>query len=111
VAEVRQHFAACKPELLALLKDSRAAVVKSAWAAAFLRLSGLYADNLTGRLWLTTSRCRPTLARAIDEAERAADLAALAYQRGEAHADAFHAEVTRWESLWAEAQSEGRAQR
>jgi hypothetical protein len=78
--------------------------VRAFYSQAFGRLSALYPDSLIGDLWPSIVAQHPSLARAIDVAEQAADLAALGYQSGTAvDSSAFLACLKTWESAWREA--------
>lgn len=101
--EVRETIRAVKPEVLALLHSQRQAEVSAAFAEAFGRISALYPDAMAGTLWARITSEHPNLARGIDTAEQAADLAALAYQQGTApDSSAFLACLQTWERAWAE---------
>jgi hypothetical protein len=100
LAEVREH----KTELVSLLRAGRVAEVCAFYGQAFGRLGALYPDSLIGNLWPSIVAQHPALARAIDVAEQAADLAALAYQQGTApDSGPFLACLATWERAWAEA--------
>lgn len=102
--ELRPLVAAAKPELLALLREARRAEVGQAFAGVYARLSAMYPDALTARLWATVRERCPALARQIDNAERALDAAALAFVNGDAPTDGpFKAAQGWWERLWCEA--------
>jgi len=100
LAEVREHKAA----LVDLLRAGRVAEVHALFAQAFTRLSALYPDTLLGNLWPSIVAQHPTLAKGIDMAEQASDLAAVAYQSGSAaDSSQFLACLSTWETAWTEA--------
>jgi len=100
LAEVREHRAA----LLDILRAGRVAEVRAFYAQAFTRLGALYGDDLIGNLWPSIAREHPALGHAIDSAEQAADVAALAYQQGTTpDAGPFLAALAEWEGRWREA--------
>jgi len=97
---IRQH----KAEVLAALRAQRQTEVSTLFSFAFSRLSNLYHGDLVGSLWTRITTEHPTLARAIDTTEIAADGAALAYQQGGAvDSSAFLACLATWERAWADA--------
>ena len=102
--EVRETIRAVKPEVVTLLRSQRQAEVSAAFAQAFARLGNLYDGDLVGSLCARIVGERPTLARAINTAEAAADAAALAYQQGTApDSTQFLAALAIWEGAWREA--------
>jgi hypothetical protein len=102
--EVRETIRAVKPEVVTLLRGQRQAEVSTAYAEAFSRLSNMYSANLMGTLWKRVTTEHPALARAIDTAEAASDVAAVAYQQGDApDAGPFLACLKTWETAWREA--------
>jgi len=102
--ELKAAMVANKQEVLDLLRAGRVAEVRAFYSQAFGRLSALYPDSLIGDLWPSIVAQHPSLARAIDVAEQAADLAALGYQSGTAvDSSAFLACLKTWESAWREA--------
>ncbi|MGB8293883.1 MAG: hypothetical protein WCG85_00500 [Polyangia bacterium] len=103
-AELRETIREHKTELVSLLRAQRQAEVSTAYAEAFARLGNMYDGDLVGSLWARIVDQHPTLARAIDVADQAADLAALTYQSGgAADSSAFVACLASWERAWAEA--------
>ena len=97
---IRQH----KAEVLAASRAQRQTEVSTLFSFAFSRLSNLYHGDLVGSLWTRITTEHPTLARAIDTTEIAADGAALAYQQGGAvDSSAFLACLATWERAWADA--------
>jgi hypothetical protein len=103
-AELREAIREHKAELVSLLRSQRQAEVSAAFAHSFARLGALYPDSMIGDLWPSITRECPALARAVDVAEQAADLAAVAYQSGDApDAGQFLACLSSWERAWAEA--------
>jgi plasmid stabilization system protein ParE len=102
--EVREVVRAIKPEVVTLLRDGRRAEVSTGFAQAFARLGNLYDGDLVGSLWARITTEHPALGHAIDTAEQAADVAAVAYQSGDApDAGPFLACLASWERAWAEA--------
>jgi hypothetical protein len=102
--EVRETIRAVKPEVVTLLRDGRRAEVSTGFAQAFARLGNLYDGDLVGSLWARIVAEHPALGHAIDVAEKAADLAALAYQSGTTpDAGPFLAALATWEARWREA--------
>jgi len=102
--EVRETIRAVKPEVVTLLRSQRQNEVATTFAEAFSRLGNLYDGDLVGSLWTRITTEHPTLARAIDTTEIAADGAALAYQQGGAvDSSAFLACLATWERAWADA--------
>ena len=82
--ELREAIAACKTEVLRLLREKRQAEISTAYAEAFSRLSNTYGGDLVGTQWERITSEHPALARAIATSEAACDAAALDYQRGTA---------------------------
>jgi hypothetical protein len=102
--ELRESIREHKTELVSLLRAGRVAEVRAFYSQAFGRLGALYPDSLIGNLWPAIVDQHPALARGIDVAEQAADLAALAFQQGTApDSSQFLACLQSWEQAWAEA--------
>jgi ribosomal protein S14 len=103
-AELQAALVEHKQEVLELLRGQRQAEVSAFYSQAFTRLSALYDGDLVGTLWSRIVDEHPTLARGIDTAEAACDLAALSYQNGTAPDSApFLATLAEWEGRWREA--------
>jgi hypothetical protein len=102
--ELREAISQHKVELVSLLRGRRQGEVSAAYSAAFSRLGALYDGDLVGTLWARIVDQHPALARAVDVAEQAADLAAVAYQSGTAaDSSQFLTTLAEWEARWREA--------
>lgn len=102
--ELKAALVEHKTAVLAALRDGRQAEVSTGFAQAFARLGNLYDGDLLGSLWARIVAEHPALGHAIDVAEKAADLAALAYQTGDTpDAGPFLAALATWEARWREA--------
>jgi hypothetical protein len=90
--ELKQAIAACKPEVLALLRAQRQEKISQAWAAAYGRLECQFSNGLN-----TSAGIAQPLVNAWNGAEANAEHVSAEYVAGKVQRADFEAALAAWE--------------